>query len=85
LPLGGEPGAHHTPASIRIIVQLHHRLVVIVVDQFLKAYLFRAFAELSVFVGLIITNCIGHGPRRGYAMQNPPWLSFLDGIGNGLG
>jgi len=56
-----------------------------VVDQFLKAYLFELSLELSVFIGLIITNCIVMGRAEGYAMANPPWLSFLDGIGNGLG
>jgi len=77
---------NQTPASIRIIVQLAIiASLVIVVDQFLKAYLFELSLELSVFVGLIITNCIVMGRAEGYAMQNPPWLSFLDGIGNGLG
>jgi Na+-transporting NADH:ubiquinone oxidoreductase subunit D len=77
---------NHTPSSIRIIVQLAIiASLVIVVDQFLKAYLFELSLELSVFVGLIITNCIVMGRAEGYAMQNPPWLSFLDGIGNGLG
>jgi Na+-transporting NADH:ubiquinone oxidoreductase subunit D len=55
------------------------------VDQVLKAFLFEISLELSVFVGLIITNCIVMGRAEGYAMQNPPWISFLDGIGNGLG
>jgi len=55
------------------------------VDQVLKAFLFEISLELSVFVGLIITNCIVMGRAEGYAMQNPPWASFLDGIGNGLG
>ncbi|MGE5339558.1 MAG: NADH:ubiquinone reductase (Na(+)-transporting) subunit D [Gemmatimonadota bacterium] len=77
---------NHTPSSIRIIVQLAIiASLVIVVDQFLKAYLFELSLELSVFVGLIITNCIVMGRAEGYAMQNPPWLSFLDGIGNGIG
>jgi len=77
---------NHTPSSIRIIVQLAIiASLVIVVDQFLKAYLFELSLELSVFVGLIITNCIVMGRAEGYAMQNPPWLSLLDGIGNGLG
>jgi Na+-transporting NADH:ubiquinone oxidoreductase subunit D len=56
-----------------------------VVDQVLKATLYELSLELSVFVGLIITNCIVMGRAEGFAMQNPPWLSFLDGIGNGLG
>lgn len=76
----------YTPASIRIIVQLAIiASLVIMVDQFLKAYLFELSLELSVFVGLIITNCIVMGRAEGFAMQNPPWISFLDGIGNGVG
>jgi Na+-transporting NADH:ubiquinone oxidoreductase subunit D len=74
------------PNSIRIIVQLAIiASLVIMVDQVLKAYLFELSLELSVFVGLIITNCIVMGRAEGYAMQNPPWPSFLDGVGNGLG
>ncbi|MBK7591706.1 MAG: NADH:ubiquinone reductase (Na(+)-transporting) subunit D [Betaproteobacteria bacterium] len=77
---------NYTPSSIRIIVQLAIiASLVIVVDQVLKAFLFEISLELSVFVGLIITNCIVMGRAEGYAMQNPPWASFLDGIGNGLG
>ncbi len=77
---------NHTPGSIRIIVQLAIiASLVIVFDQVLKAYLYELSLELSVFVGLIITNCIVMGRAEGYAMQNPPWPSFLDGIGNGLG
>jgi Na+-transporting NADH:ubiquinone oxidoreductase subunit D len=77
---------NYTPSSIRIIVQLAIiASLVIMVDQFLKAYLFTLSLELSVFVGLIITNCIVMGRAEGFAMQNPPWISFLDGIGNGLG
>ncbi len=77
---------NHTPNSIRIIVQLAIiASLVIVVDQVLKAYLYELSLELSVFVGLIITNCIVMGRAEGFAMQNPPWISFLDGIGNGLG
>jgi Na+-transporting NADH:ubiquinone oxidoreductase subunit D len=77
---------NYTPNSIRIIVQLAIiASLVIVVDQFLRAYLYELSLELSVFVGLIITNCIVMGRAEGYAMQNPPWPSFLDGIGNGLG
>ncbi len=76
----------HTPSSIRIIVQLAIiSSLVIVVDQVLKAYLYEISLELSVFVGLIITNCIVLGRTEGFAMQNPPWLSLLDGVGNGLG
>jgi Na+-transporting NADH:ubiquinone oxidoreductase subunit D len=77
---------NYTPSSIRIIVQLAIiASLVIMVDQVLKAFLFEISLELSVFVGLIITNCIVMGRAEGYAMQNPPWISFLDGIGNGLG
>lgn len=75
-----------TPGSIRIIVQMTViASLVIVVDQFLKAYAFSVSQQLSVFVGLIITNCIVMGRAEGFAMKNPPLLSFLDGIGNGLG
>jgi Na+-transporting NADH:ubiquinone oxidoreductase subunit D len=74
------------PNSIRIIVQLAIiASLVIVVDQVLRAYLYELSLELSVFVGLIITNCIVMGRAEGYAMANPPWASFLDGVGNGLG
>ena len=74
------------PGSIRIIVQMTIiASLVIVVDQVLKAYAFEISKQLSVFVGLIITNCIVMGRAEAYAMQNPPGLSFLDGIGNGLG
>lgn len=74
------------PASIRIIVQMTIiASLVIVVDQFLKAYAYEMSKQLSVFVGLIITNCIVMGRAEGFAMQNGPVLSFLDGIGNGLG
>ena len=77
---------NHTPGSIRIIVQLAIiASLVIVVDQVLKATLYELSLELSVFVGLIITNCIVMGRAEGFAMQNPPWLSFLDGVGNGIG
>jgi Na+-transporting NADH:ubiquinone oxidoreductase subunit D len=77
---------NHTPGSIRIIVQLTIiASLVIVVDQFLKAYLYELSLELSVFVGLIITNCIVMGRAEGFAMQNPPWPSVLDGLGNAVG
>ncbi|MBA3582472.1 MAG: NADH:ubiquinone reductase (Na(+)-transporting) subunit D [Gammaproteobacteria bacterium] len=77
---------HHIPSSIRIIVQLTIiASLVIVVDQFLRAYAYALSKELSVFVGLIITNCIVLGRAEGYAMKNGPILSFWDGIGNGLG
>jgi Na+-transporting NADH:ubiquinone oxidoreductase subunit D len=76
----------YTPGSIRIIVQLSIiASLVIVFDQILKATLYELSLELSVFVGLIITNCIVMGRAEGFAMQNPPLRSFLDGIGNGLG
>ena len=75
-----------TPASIRIIIQMTIiASLVIVVDQILKAYAYEISKQLSVFVGLIITNCIVMGRAEGFAMQNPPGLSFLDGIGHGLG
>ena len=74
------------PASIRMIVQMVIiASLVIVVDQLLKAYAFSLSKQLSVFVGLIITNCIVMGRAEAFAMQNPPLLSFCDGIGNGLG
>src|SRR5690606_25877197 len=77
---------NYIPNSIRIIVQLTIiASLVIVVDQILKAYLFEISRQLSVFVGLIITNCIVMGRTEAFAMQNPPRLSMLDGIGNGLG
>ncbi len=77
---------NHTPGSIRIIVQMTIiASLVIVVDQLMKAYAFSTAKQLSVFVGLIITNCIVMGRAEAYAMQNPPGISFLDGIGNGLG
>lgn len=74
------------PSSIRMIVQMVIiASLVIVVDQLLKAYAFSLSKQLSVFVGLIITNCIVMGRAEAFAMQNPPFLSFMDGIGNGLG
>ena len=77
---------HFIPNSIRIIVQMTViASLVIVVDQVLKAYFFDISKQLSVFVGLIITNCIVMGRAEGFAMKNGPGLSFLDGIGNGLG
>lgn len=76
----------HIPSSIRIIVQMTIiASLVIIVDQLLKAYAYEASKQLSVFVGLIITNCIVLGRAEAYAMKNPPVLSFFDGIGNGLG
>ena len=77
---------NHTPAAIRIIVQLSIiASLVIVFDQVLKATFYELSLELSVFVGLIITNCIVMGRAEGFAMSNPPYPSILDGIGNGLG
>lgn len=77
---------NHIPGSIRIIVQMTIiASLVIVVDQILKAVAFDVSKQLSVFVGLIITNCIVMGRAEGYAMKNPPLQSFMDGIGNGLG
>lgn len=74
------------PNSIRMIVQMVIiASLVILVDQVLKAYAFSLSKQLSVFVGLIITNCIVMGRAEAFAMQNPPVLSFFDGIGNGLG
>lgn len=76
----------HIPNSIRIIVQMTIiASLVIVVDQFLKAFAYEISKQLSVFVGLIITNCIVMGRAEAYAMKNPPMPSFVDGIGNGLG
>lgn len=77
---------NHVPGSIRIIVQMVIiASLVIVVDQVLKAYAYATSKQLSVFVGLIITNCIVMGRAEAYAMKNPPLPSFIDGVGNGLG
>ena len=74
------------PSKIRIIVQLIViATLVILVDQFLKAFVYDVSKQLSVFVGLIITNCIVMGRLEAFAMGNGPWESLLDGIGNGLG
>ncbi|HZJ91611.1 MAG TPA: NADH:ubiquinone reductase (Na(+)-transporting) subunit D [Thiopseudomonas sp.] len=74
------------PSSIRMIVQMVIiASLVIVVDQVLKAYAYSLSKQLSVFVGLIITNCIVMGRAEAFAMSNPPVISFFDGIGNGLG
>jgi len=74
------------PSSIRIIAQITViATLVIIVDQFLKAYAFGVSKQLSVFVGLIITNCIVLGRAEAFAMKNPPVLSFIDGLGNGIG
>jgi len=77
---------NYIPTNVRIIIQLTIiASLVIIADQILKAFVPQISKQLSVFVGLIITNCIVMGRAEGYAMQNPPWASFLDGIGNGLG
>ena len=74
------------PGSIRIIVQMVViASLVIMVDQILKAYAFEISKTLSVFVGLIITNCLVMGRAEAFAMKNPPGASFIDGVGNGLG
>ncbi len=76
----------HIPNNIRIIVQMTIiASLVIVVDQVLKAFAYELSKQLSVFVGLIITNCIVMGRAEAFAMKNPPGISFMDGIGNGLG
>jgi len=77
---------NHIPSSIRIIVQMTIiASMVIVTDQILKAYFFNVSKAMSVYVGLIITNCIVMGRAEGYAMKNGAVMSFIDGIGNGLG
>ncbi len=77
---------NHIPSSIRIIVQMTIiASLVIIVDQMLKAFAYELSKQLSVFVGLIITNCIVLGRAEAYAMKNSVGLSFLDGLGNGLG
>ncbi|MBE3637867.1 NADH:ubiquinone reductase (Na(+)-transporting) subunit D [Mangrovicoccus algicola] len=77
---------NHIPSSIRIIVQMIIiASLVIVVDQVLKAFAYEISKTLSVFVGLIITNCIVMGRAEAFAMKNPPIASFIDGVGNGFG
>lgn len=74
------------PTNIRIIVQLVVVAgLVVIVDQLLKAYAYDVSKQLSVFIGLIITNCILMGRLEAFAMSNKPWPSFLDGVGNGIG
>lgn len=74
------------PSSVRIIVQMTIiASLVIIVDQVLQAYAYSVAKELSVFIGLIITNCIVMGRAEAFAMKSPPMISFIDGIGNGLG
>jgi Na+-transporting NADH:ubiquinone oxidoreductase subunit D len=77
---------NHMPSSIRMIIQMTIiASLVILVDQLLKAFAYEVSKQLSVFVGLIITNCIVMGRAEAFAMKNPPGLSFLDGLGNGAG
>lgn len=77
---------NNIPPSVRIIVQLSIiASLVIITDQILKAFLYDISKQLSVFVGLIITNCIVMGRAEAYAMQNGPFMSFLDGLGNAMG
>ena len=77
---------HHMPTNVRIIMQMTIiASLVIIVDEILKAYVYEISKTLSVFVGLIITNCIVLGRAEAYAMKNPVGMSFLDGLGNGLG
>lgn len=77
---------NYIPNSIRIIVQMTIiAMLVILVDQFLKAYFYGISKQMSVFVGLIITNCIVMGRAEAFAMKNGPAMSFFDGVGNGLG
>lgn len=76
----------YIPGKIRMIVELCViATLVIIADQFLKAKMYDVSKQLSVFVGLIITNCIVMGRAEAYALQNPPMKSFMDGLGNGLG
>jgi Na+-transporting NADH:ubiquinone oxidoreductase subunit D len=76
----------HIPSSIRIIVEMTIiASLVIIADQIIRAYAFDVSKQLSVYVGLIITNCIVMGRAEAYALKHPPVESFLDGIGNGLG
>lgn len=77
---------HHIPSSIRILVEMTIiASLVIIADQLIKAFAFDVSKQLSVYVGLIITNCIIMGRAEAFALKNPPLLSFMDGIGNGLG
>jgi Na+-transporting NADH:ubiquinone oxidoreductase subunit D len=77
---------HHIPNTVRIGIQITViATLVILIDQFLKAFYFDLSKQLSIYVGLIITNCIVMGRAEGFAMSNPPLQSFIDGIGNGLG
>ena len=76
----------HVPTSIRLIVEMTIiASLVIIADQFIRTFAPGISKQLSIFVGLIITNCIILGRAEAFALQNPPWSSFVDGIGNGLG
>jgi Na+-transporting NADH:ubiquinone oxidoreductase subunit D len=77
---------NHVPGSIRILVEMTIiASLVIIADQVIKAYAYDVSKQLSIFVGLIITNCIVMGRAEAYALKNPPLQSFMDGIGNGMG
>tara|TARA_B100000686_G_scaffold82395_1_gene89031 strand:+ start:7605 stop:8279 length:675 start_codon:yes stop_codon:yes gene_type:complete len=77
---------NHIPTNVRMIVQITIiASLVVLVDEVLKAYDYETSKAIGVFVGLIVTNCIVMGRAEAFAMQNGPWLSFLDGLGNGLG
>lgn len=77
---------HHIPGSIRIVVEMTIiASLVIIVDQILKAFAYEISQKLSIFVGLIITNCIVMGRAEAFALKNPPGISLLDGVGSGLG
>ena len=77
---------NHIPSSVRILVQMTIiAALVIIADEFIQAFAYNISKQLSIFVGLIITNCIIMGRAEGFAMKNPPTHSILDGLGNGLG
>ncbi len=77
---------NYVPSSIRILVEMTIiASLVIIADQFIKAFAYDVSKQLSVYVGLIITNCIVMGRAEAYALKNPPLQSFMDGVGNGLG
>ncbi len=77
---------NHVPSSVRILVEMTIiASLVIIADQFIRAFAYDVSKQLSVYVGLIITNCIVMGRTEAYALKNPPIQSFVDGIGNGLG
>lgn len=76
----------HVPTSIRLLVEMTIiASLVIIADQFIRTFTPSISKQLSIFVGLIITNCIILGRAEAFALQNPPWSSFIDGVGNGLG